>query len=333
VVNILPRVCDIEQGAVMVVTDLHGDWIYYQAYRDIFLDLKERNQVNTLVIAGDFIHSEGPPEDDKSLDIVLDLISLKKSLDSALIVLLVNHELPHIYHIPLSKGKINYTPHFEAVLGTHRSEVIDFFMSLPIYVRTRSGVSICHAGAFDQVHNPIQMNQVFTFSHNSLLQYAENRLSAELRDLFRTTISNDVGIPYADLVKHYLAVDQPQDARYDDYLIGAVVSQHPNFDLLWSALFSPNELQYGRSAYRQHVKGLLRALSTDYYHQNVLVTGHIGCRGGASILAKNQQLRLASGVHSHPKESAKYLIFDATQVIPHARALLSGLHLPTISMV
>ena len=60
----------------MVVTDLHGDWEAYQRYRDRFVDLHARGQVDWLILTGDLIHREddGP---DRSIDLVLDLIELQ----------------------------------------------------------------------------------------------------------------------------------------------------------------------------------------------------------------------------------------------------------------
>ena len=319
------RVCNIDAGRVMVVTDLHGDWALYTRFRDKFIQLKDQGQVNTLVIAGDYIHSEESSENDQSLAIVLDLIDLKNALDTALIVLLGNHEMPHIYHIPLSKGTHIYTPRFESVLGKHRQKVIDFFELLPMWVRTRAGVSICHAGAFAEVHDPAAVDQLFNFTHRALLKYAEDQLNEVSLPMLRKTISSDMSMPYEDVVKHYLAVNGREDPRFDHYVLGAIASQHPDFGLLWSALFSANELQYGKKAYSQHVKTLLAALSQGYYRQNTLVVGHIGCRGGYRVLANNQQLRLASGVHAHPVSTARALIFDAATPVPHARALIPGL--------
>ena len=59
--------------------------------------------------------------------------------------------------------------------------------------------------------------------------------------------------------------------------------------------------------------------------KSVLVAGHIGCRGGYRVLANGKQLRLASGSHAHPYDSAKYLIFDAGKPVADAKTLLPGL--------
>jgi hypothetical protein len=321
--NTFSRVCEINTGRVMVVTDLHGDWELYTRYRDYFMRYAEQDY--TLVVAGDYIHSEGPAEYDQSLQIVLDLINLKRTLGSALIVLLGNHEMPHIYHIPLSKGAYIYTPRFESALGQHRSKVIDFFLSLPMWVRTKAGVSICHAGAFAEVNDPSAMDILFHFSHRSLLQNTADNIREEFIPRLRQYISAEMGIPYDEVVRQYLSVEGPDDPRYDDYMLGAVTSQDPDFRLLWSALFSANELVYGRKMYTRYVKTLLSTLSLDYHLQSVLVTGHIGCRGGYELLANNRQLRLASGVHAHPKSKAKVLIFDAAKPISNGRPLVPGL--------
>ncbi|MCJ7549355.1 MAG: metallophosphoesterase, partial [Anaerolineae bacterium] len=103
-----PRVVDIDTGVAMVVTDLHGDLPLYRRYRDVFLELHRQGLAQTLIFAGDMIHSEGTGTADGSLEIILDLIELEATLGSRLVVLLGNHEMPHIYHVPLAKGKFVY---------------------------------------------------------------------------------------------------------------------------------------------------------------------------------------------------------------------------------
>jgi hypothetical protein len=309
----------------MVVTDLHGDLELYKKYRDHFLRLRDQDQLHTLVICGDYIHSEESADFDQSLAIVLDMIDLKRTLGTALIVLLGNHELPHIYHIPLIKGAHIYTPRFEGILGEHRQQVVDFFDSLPFWVRTKAGVTITHAGAFSEAYNRASIDKLSHFSHQDLLDYATQRLNEQLRPILREMVAADVDLAYDDLVKKYLSVDDPADPRYDDFLLGFIASQHPDFSLLWSALFTANEHEYGQRVYTQHVKALLAALSQGYYRQKILIAGHIGCRDGYHILANNRQLRLASGVHAHPVSKAKSLIFDTAKSVSNARALLPGL--------
>jgi len=318
------RVVSLDDGVVMVVTDLHGDWPLYQRYRDIFLALRERELVDTLVLAGDFIHSEGPPETDRSLDIVLDLMALRETLGPRLIVLLGNHEMAHLYAVVLSKGDHTYTPRFESALGEHRDAVLAFFDSLPFFMRTRAGVSVCHAGAFPQACDRDAMARLFAFSHRDVWARGVARAPVQYRAPLRLRLGELSDAPYDELVRDYLAITDPHDPHYDDYLISQFAMAEPAFDLLWEAFCESNELQYGEVAYSGHVEALLYHLSEGYVPQSMLVTGHIGCRNGYRVVAGGRQLRLASGIHAYPYESARYLLFDAGKPAENVKALLPG---------
>ena len=308
----------------MVVTDLHGDWPLYERYRDIFLALRERELVDTLVFAGDFIHSEGPPETDRSLDIVLDLMALRETLGSRLVVLLGNTKW-RTSTLSFSPGDYTYTPRFEAALGNHRDAVLAFFDSLPFFVRTRAGVSVCHAGAFPQAGDREAITQLFAFSHRKVWARGAARAPLQYREPLRLRVGELSDAPYADLVRDYLGITDPHDPHYDDYLISQFAMAEPAFDLLWEAFCESNELQYGDAAYSGYVAALLHHLSEGYVPQSILVTGHIGCRNGYRVVAGGRQLRLASGIHAHPYESARYLLFDAGKPVGDARALLPGI--------
>jgi calcineurin-like phosphoesterase family protein len=320
-----PRVIDIDAGVAMVVTDLHGNLPLYERYRDIYLELHRQGLAQTLVFAGDLIHSEGTGIADGSLEIILDLIDLKARLGSRLVVLLGNHEMPHIYHVPLSKGKVIYTPQFEAVMGQHREVVLDFFRRRPFFARTAAGVAICHAGAFPEAGDPSAMDRLRTFSHRRILQEVEAELADTHRPALRAAIEKATQSPYLELSRLYCGVTGPEDPRYDDYLISVLAGFRDDFKLLWSALFSQNEYAGEMSAYAAQVRDLLLDLSRDYRPQRTLVTGHIGCRNGYRIVAEGLHLRVASGAHAHPYTSAKYLLFDAGQAIGETEDLLPGL--------
>lgn len=130
------RIVDLTEGQAMVVTDLHGDWDAYRQYRDTFFQLRELGQADILILDGDLIHASAPASQDKSLEIILDIIELKKELGDSLVCVLGNHELPHIYSITLQKGDELFTPRFEFAMGEHREKIVAFFDSLPFYVRT-----------------------------------------------------------------------------------------------------------------------------------------------------------------------------------------------------
>jgi hypothetical protein len=309
----------------MVVTDLHGDWPLYRRYRDIFLHLQARGLADYLVFTGDLIHSDGPPEEDRSLDIILELCELQETLGESLIVLLGNHEMPHIYHVPLFRGEHVYTPLFEAMMGVHRSAVLRFLRERPFFVRTRAGVTLCHAGAFPEAVHPGAIATLEAFAHEQVLIRTERQLPHERRVALRDAVGDLTGVPYADWAHAYLAVDDENDPRYDDYLRGIVAGYDPDFRLLWSALFSRNELEVGMEAYQGQIRALLDAIGHDSGPQRALVTGHIGCRGGYRVLPGAMQLRVASGAHAHPYRSARYLLFDAAKRVESAEDLLPGL--------
>jgi len=320
------RIRNLDAGTVMVVTDLHGDWTLYRRYRDRFVTLRREGRADVLLFTGDLIHSEGPAETDRSLDILLDLIELRSTLGDRLIVLLGNHEMPHLYHVVLARGEYVYTPRFEAALDSHREGIMVFLRSLPFFVRTRGGVTICHAGAFPGAGDPEVWRALQTLSHEDVLRRVEQRLPIFERPRLRRALAHIVGESYDRLVREALSVPGPNDPRYDDYLIGRLVAREPEFDLLWSALFSTNEQEVGMAAYTAQVEALLESLSTGYAPQKAVVTGHIGCRGGSRILAGGRQMRVASGAHAHPPSSAKYLLLDAAKPVSDAWDLREGLN-------
>ena len=322
-----PRLLSIEAGKLMVVTDLHGDWDAYQRYRDRFVDLQANAQADALIFTGDLIHSE-TPDTDQSLEIVLDVLKLKETYGPAIIYLCGNHELPHIYGINLAKGQRVYTPDFEKALTNtwNRENIIPLFDSLPFYVRTRAGVIVAHSGAPAFMTNSNHVTQLLNWSHQELLAWADETLAPEDFSALRNGYAKmHEGIPYDTLAHYYLAVSGPDDPRYNDLLRGFVASSYPAFDqILWSALFTRCEREYGLADYGIFLDAMLQLLSADFYPQCVLVAGHIKVRGGYEIIAKHH-LRIASGHHATPRVASQYLLFDAARPIENAKALLTAL--------
>ncbi|RMH02370.1 MAG: metallophosphatase family protein [Chloroflexi bacterium] len=321
-----PRVVDIEAGTAVVVTDLHGDWDAYQRYLARFFSLHARGHADYLIITGDFIHHSGTPETDKSLDITLDLIRLKSELGDRLICLLGNHELPHLYSFVLRRGNQLYTPRFESAMGEHRTHILAFFDSLPFYVRTKAGVVICHAGAAPLPDEADGLTRLLTISHKKIWLEAATTLSPGKRLAMRQLLGQRYGRSYDTLVREYLAITSPEDPRYDNFLIGHhILENHPNFPLLWTALFTRNEIQYGHQAYYQILKTMLDNLSTNYHPQQIMISGHIDCPNGYKIV-NQRQLRLASAKHANPRESGCYLLLDTNKPVKNAEELLPHIH-------
>ncbi|MCA9936736.1 MAG: metallophosphoesterase [Ardenticatenaceae bacterium] len=319
------RIRDISEGTLMVITDLHGDWDAYQRYRDRFLQLHDQGHADYFVITGDLIHYSGAAEEDHSLDMVLDVLNMQATLGDRVIYLLGNHEIPHIYSITLQKGKQLYTPPFEAALGQHRHRVLALFDSLPLYVRTGGGVSISHAGAAPVFSDQTNAARLFLFSHKRVWRETAESLTADLRPSLRRALGRSSKRAYDEIIRDYFAVTGPDDPRYDHFLIGAVATtSHPDFQLLWEALFTRNELQYGEEAYELMQKSMLDALSRQFAPQRVLVSGHIDCKGGYKLVGESQ-LRFASAKHAHPRESGVYLLIDTAKQVKTAVELIPDL--------
>jgi hypothetical protein len=320
----MKRVIDLEAGTAMIVTDLHGDWDAYRRYRDRFLQLQANGRADYFILTGDLIHHEGAVEEDQSLAMVLDVFALQQELGDRLIYLLGNHEMPHIYSITLAKGDHLYTPRFEAAMGQHRAAIMALFDNLPFYVRTRAGVTICHAGAAAELSDAQAIETLFHFSHQQLLREAEAMIEEGKRPSLRRAITKMSQQSYDDIVRDYFAITSPNDPRYDNYLIGVLASSfQAKFDLLWQALFTINEHEYGEQSYMAVVQTMLEAFGRDYYPQRVLVSGHLNCRGGYTVVNKHQ-FRLASCKHAQPREAGLYLLLDVAKEVKGAEALLDG---------
>lgn len=311
----------------MVVTDLHGDWDAYQRYRDRFLELQTDRRADCLVFTGDLIHRQADGKADHSLEIVLDVLDLQEKPGEAVIYLCGNHELPHIYGFGLGKGHIEYTPDFEARLSHSgkRAGVVSLFQSLPMYIRTAAGVSLTHAGASRAVNDLAKAHKLFAWDHQKILENTEVFLRNEdIASLRRAYAKLNQADSYDALAKHYLAITGPSDPRYNDLLRGAFVGLDPDYDLLYSALFTKCEGDYG-SDYGRLAEKMLMLLSEGYVSQEILVAGHMNCSGGYELVG-NRHFRLASGSHARPPEAGLYLLFDASRKLWNAVDLQGSLY-------
>jgi hypothetical protein len=321
----MSRIVTVTQGRLMVVTDLHGDWLAYWRYVKRFLELRAAGQADTLLFCGDLIHSYGPEAGDYSLEIILDLINLREELGDRLIVLLGNHESPHLYGFPLRKGGQSFTPRFERVLGAHRAEVLAFFDSLPFFVRTAAGVALAHAGASRAGTAALGFRALAQYSHSREIAQVEERLKRQERSALRTLVAAEQGQAYDQMAVVELAVSGPSDPRYDHLLRGLLMSHwSENFPHLWDALFNRNEQEYGLREYRAALAGFLNQLSDGFEPQRYLVSGHVPVRGGSQVVAE-WQLRLASWTHAQPPEAGQFLLFDAAQPVNGLEELRAGL--------
>lgn len=330
------QVVDFDSGVAMVVTDLHGSWEAYRMLRDRFLAKQAKNEIDRLVICGDLIHSEGPDDTDSSLEMVMDVMALQAELGRDKVVMLLgNHELPHIYGLTLAKGSMEYTSRFEASLtrldqrykaSHHRKDIVAFLAGLPFFVRTKAGVLLTHAGAAADISSTKHVERLFSINHTGLINSADQELKKFDVESLRRGYSHFTGLSYDEQAKRYLAVSGSDDPRYNDLLRVLFLSgKNTEFDLMWNTLFSQNELDAGDSTYQRTIKNFLQAISDSSPHeQRVLVAGHIGVKDGYTEVGK-QQLRIASYTHSFPKRAARYLLLDCEKPVRSTADLIPGL--------
>lgn len=320
----------------MVVTDLHGAWDIYRQLRDTFLKQQAEGKLDYLVLCGDLIHSEGTEEQDYSLDILLDVMRMQATLGKEkVIVLLGNHELPHIYGLTLAKGSVEYTPRFEASLTRldqrykdvyRRKDVIEFLCDLPFFARTKAGVLLTHAGAATDISSTKHAERLFNINHTELIDAADKDLHKLDIESLQRGYSHFTGLSYEEQAKHYLAVTGSDDPRYNDLLRVLFLSGlNTDFDLIWNTLFTQNELEVGEAAYQKTTKTFLQVISEISPHeQHVLVAGHINVKDGYTEIGK-QHLRVASYTHAFPKRAARYMLLDCEKPIKTTSDLIPSL--------
>lgn len=321
------RFVDLTQGVAMIVTDLHGDGDAFDRYISQFRQLHASGQAQRLIVLGDLIHSYGAARHDHSLDILREVMGLRAELGpDTVIMLLGNHELPHIYGVSLAKGEMEFTPRFERALGADRDAVLAFLDSLPLYVRTAAGVMLSHAGPASEAIPHVELLRFF--DHAALLAQADVVL-AQAADLapYYEHYEKAHGAPYLDDARHYLAVSGPSDPRYPHLLRAwLIVEQSRPFAVLWEALFTQNELGLTEYGYVQIAQQFLEAFSVGApAPQRVIISGHIVTPLGGYMLVNRYHLRLSSAAHARPREAGYYLLLDCARPIRAANELLPAL--------
>ena len=311
----------------MIVTDLHGDGDAFNRYVTHFRRLHASGAAQRLIFLGDLIHTYGSPRRDRSVEILRNVMALRAELGpETVIMLLGNHELPHIYGVSLAKGENEFTPPFERALGPDREQVLGFLASLPFYVRTAAGVMLSHAGPASEAIP--HMDLLRDFDHATLLSLADAAL-AQADDLtpYYQQYEEVHGARYADDARHFLAVSGPNDPRYPHLLRAVLVAaQSKPFAILWNALFTQNELGLTEYAYVEQARLFLTAFSVGApVPQRVIVSGHIVTPLGGYMLVNRYHLRLSSAAHAHPREAGHYLLLDCARPVRAANELLPAL--------
>ncbi len=322
----MKRLVQLESGRALVVTDLHGAWEPYRRYRDAFLTLLKNHRADTFILLGDVIHGYGAEEDDRSLEILLDLISLREKLGPDRVILLLgNHELPHIYNFTLAKGGLEFTARFEHRMGAHRDRIVALFESLPFFVAGRGGLLMHHAGV--DAHSPLQQDQaqlLLNWDHDALIGEADSLINeASLPSFVHSTLGWDTQA-YERLSLEKLAVSGPEDPRYTHLLRGLIITEaNDSFKLLWD-LYFPTAIENSLTV--EAADALVRQFLSLYSPEiraRVLLTGHLPVNGGYAVVT-DHLFRLASYSDARPREAACGLLIDMAKPIHRADELISS---------
>lgn len=324
------RAIEIDSGLALVVTDLHGYRPVYEHIRHFFMREHAAGRIERLILCGDLIHHYGAESEDSSLWILLDVMRLQQELGSdTVIMLLGNHEMPHIYSTTLSKGPIEFTSRFEWALseidqesgGAYRRQIMVFLQNLPFFVFTRAGVMITHAGASAALQNAEAADLFLNFDHSAILRLWDDRLRQSY-PLFVLQQNEH----YVAQAKHFLGVKGTGDSRLSHLLRGQLLSQNDeHFQMLWDLLFTMNERGELRRTYSQVADTFLRAVSSvSTYPQRVLVSGHLPAEDGWALVTE-KQLRVASLAHALPPDQGKVLLLDCERPVATATDLLPQL--------
>jgi hypothetical protein len=312
------RILDFTSGLTMVVSDLHGDKDAFARHMGRFLQIRSRRKAERLLLLGDLIHGLGAESEDASLNILLDVMRMQRSLPPGSVVMLLgNHELPHLYGVTLAKGDVEYTPRFEQALSRsgRRDEVIAFLNDLPFFVRTAAGVMFAHAGPDGGAM--ANSDTLAHLDHHAVLEEFDHALSINpYPEQLRSLYSQTMGMPYEMLARYYLGASGPEDPRYDHLIRSIMISQQSReFELLWDMLFTRCEQTLPPPLYERLLSVFLETFSRGApVPQRFLVTGHMAVLGGHTVVTP-QHLRLASAAHARPREAGEYLLIDFGRLV------------------
>lgn len=330
------KVVDIDSGRWIVAADLHGNLEDYEQLKKIYNQKKSAGEIDGLILAGDTIHAYNC--EDKSKEIIDDLISLTNE-DSNVYVLLGNHELAHIHNFTFGAGHHEFTKDLELAIKDERAKYVEFFKSLPVYVRTKGGVTISHAGASKQANN---IEDVINMNHEDIIQ--ENKenfeqLSPEDKERFKILLEQNLyGMTYTEALKVFRGITLKDSEKDDSLLQGEffhkshLLKKHPdkeeqpNPDMAWlgDMLFNINESAYGHLGYLKVIEDFLKNVSEDCDPQNLIVSGHIHSKAGFAIF-EDKNLRITSSAEIQDPAAKTLLIIDAKERYSSARDLANNL--------
>lgn len=322
------RYVDIRTGKMMVVSDLHGDGEAFDRCIGTFMALREDGEADRLLFLGDVIHGYGTEAEDHSLRMLLRIIELQERLGAEnLIMLLGNHEMPHIYGVSLAKGDHEFTPRFERIMNEHRDKIHKFLMGLPFMVRTSAGVMFSHAGPDESSITRVQ--RLRDFDHEALLNDADQSLAqqGDLNQVYEA-YARISGQSYESLAIKYLAVTGEDDPRYSHLMRALLISERDHrFGVLWDFLFTQNDRGYMPAIYENICQKYLDAFGSGASQlQRVCVSGHVPVPEGGHQVVNDRHFRLATAAHAIPRKAGEYLVIDCMKTVYSAQELVSMTH-------
>lgn len=161
-----------KKGRLIVVTDLHGN---IDDYRKYLKHWKSDDKNNHIVFAGDLIHN--PYGYDGSVEIMDDVIQKTTEYEN-FHVLLGNHEWAHIINKSINKSNINQTESFEKLITSNNKslqhtldEYVEFFKTLPYFLKTDNGIFISHSGPSKKIKTIDDYYKIFDDNYNNPILY------------------------------------------------------------------------------------------------------------------------------------------------------------------
>ena len=286
---------DLEARSLWLCSDLHGHWDDYAAVRSAFE--RQAAEQDALVFLGDLIHARGYGYADQSLRIINDL---RLRPDARIVCLLGNHELMHLYHWHVSRGRAqgDYVAEFEQAMGADRAAIMRWLAAQPVALRWQNGL-LHHTGASERV-----LRTDATPTYPFVREWDHGAMLAR--------ICEQSGSGVRDVWGHF----QPQ--------LGEYFATTRTGRFVWDSWFTKNEQLYGARIYENLVTEMLDVYSAGYSCRlQWLVTGHIPTSEGYALVGE-RQLRLCSSAGASPA-MGRLLCLQAAASYRSAADLVAGL--------
>lgn len=285
----LDRLIKLSSGKLLFTSDLQGALHDFEQVLLKYSELRRAGEADFLVFGGDLLHAY-PGYRDNSLELLQRLSSLREK-DPNIILLMGNHELSHVLHWRLRKGRLNFTEELEEMIKGAREEFATLLSRLPFGIVTQGGVLLQHTGP-SKVLGSLNL---------------DDDGDEKLWDWF-WNIDFQESMPNGPAP---LKVFKPE---FGSNLLNTVQGK-----LLWEAFMNKNEFQY-----EDYPSVLSRYLKNFQGTVSFIISGHIPVATGAKKLF-DHQLRICSGYGAQSDREKKLLLIDASLTYKNLGELEAGL--------